>query len=179
MKYLAIYRDSISDGPGVRVSLYVSGCRNHCTGCHNPESWSFEHGTDFTNDTIEEVLNLCKNDFIQGLTIAGGEPMEPENQRGLLPLLKEFKKQFPNKNIWCYTGYELSDLLLCGKKRVLVTDELLSYIDVLVVGPFILSQRDISDDNRWRGSRNQRVLNLPESLKNGKCIMLEDIPNNS
>lgn len=105
--------------------------------------------------------------------------MEPENQRGLLPLLKEFKKQFPNKNIWCYTGYELSDLLLCGKKRVLVTDELLSYIDVLVVGPFILSQRDISDDNRWRGSRNQRVLNLPESLKNGKCIMLEDIPNNS
>lgn len=176
MNYLTIYKDSISDGPGFRVSLYISGCRNHCPGCHNPESWDFKAGKKFDNSIIKEILGFCTKNYIKGLTIAGGEPFEEENQKELLLLVKAFKEQLPEKDIWCYTGYEFEDLKT--KKRTEYTDTLLSYIDVLVVGPFILSERDISDDNRWRGSRNQRVLDLPKTLETGKIIYLENIPNN-
>lgn len=178
MKYLQIYKDCISDGPGVRVSLYVSGCRNHCPGCHNKESWSFDAGNEFNSIVKDEIIDLCKKPYIKGLTLCGGDPCEPENQRDLIGLLQAFKEQCPDKDIWLYTGYELEDLLKGGKKYIEVTEEFLSYIDVAVVGPFILEQRDISDDNRWRGSRNQRVLDLPKTLKNGKIVYLENIPNN-
>ena len=176
MNYLTIYKDSIADGPGFRVSLYVSGCRNHCPGCHNPESWNFAAGKEFTNQVLIEILSFGKENYIKGLTIAGGEPFEEENQKELLSLVKTFKEQFPDKDIWCYTGYEFIDLKT--KKHTEYTDKLLSYIDVLVVGPFILAERDISDANRWRGSRNQRVLDLPKTLEAGEIVYLENIPNN-
>ena len=178
MNYLKIYKDSISDGPGFRVSLYISGCRNHCPGCHNPESWNFNAGKLFDKQAIDEILDLCSKPYISGLTIAGGEPMEQENQAVLADLVNEVKFRYPAKAIWCYTGYELDDLFPGGKKNCKYTAKLLRNIDVLVVGPFILEQRDISDDNRWRGSRNQRVLDLPKTLETGKIIYLENIPNN-
>ena len=178
MNYLTIYKDSVNDGPGFRVSLYIAGCRNHCPDCHNPESWDFSAGKLFNKSILNEILGFCSKNYINGLTIAGGEPMEEENQRELLTLVEAIKTKLPSKDIWCFTGYEFNDLLPGGKKHCEVTEKLLSYIDVLIVGPFILAERDISDDNRWRGSRNQRVLDLPKSLENGKPIMLEGIPNN-
>ena len=179
MKYLTIYKDSISDGTGFRVSLYVSGCRNHCPGCHNPESWSFEAGKEFTDKEVNEILDLCSSSFIAGLTLAGGEPFEEENQKVLVNLVEKFKTRFPEKTIWAFTGYEFKDLRPGGKKYCEdITSKILGFIDVLIVGPFVLAERDITDANRWRGSRNQRVLDVPKSLLADKPIMLEGIPNN-
>lgn len=178
MNYLTIYKDCISDGPGVRVSLYVSGCRNHCQGCHNPESWDFCAGSEFTKEVEDEIIGECTRTYVKGLTLCGGDPCEPENQKALVKFLEKFRSKCIGKDVWLYTGYELSDLLPSGKKYIDCTDEFLSYIDVAVVGPFILSERDISDANRWRGSRNQRVLDLQKSLEAGKPIMLGGIPNN-
>ena len=178
MNYMHIYNETISDGVGIRVSLYVSGCRNKCKGCHNPESWDFCYGKPFTVETEDEILQLLKNPLIDGLTICGGEPMEEENQEGILDLLVKVKQNFPNKNIWCYTGYEFADLLADGKKHIDITDKILSLIDVMVVGPFILELRDISSNNPWRGSTNQRVIDVQKSLKENRLIPLPWIINN-
>lgn len=178
MKYSNIYKRTVSDGVGVRVSLYVSGCRNHCLGCHNPESQDFNYGKEFTTATINEIVSALLPDYIAGLTLCGGEPMEPENQKDLLKLVKIVKAQFPKKNIWCYTGYEFIDLLPNGKQHIDITDELLSYIDVLVVGPYIEANRDITKHNKWRGSTNQRVIYVQASRSQGKLIPVEQIPNN-
>ena len=169
---------TISDGPGCRVSLYVSGCRNRCPHCHNPRSWDFNCGTEFTTETIEQITEYLEPNYIQGITICGGEPFEEENQVELVRLIRRIKMDYPNKDIWIYSGYEFSDLLKGGRKNSPVTLELLSAVDVLVAGPYIHSQRDISDNNRWRGSRNQKVLNLPLSLQMRKPVALEGIPNN-
>lgn len=179
MKYLRIYHQSISDGPGIRVSIYVSGCRNHCPGCHNPDSWDFNLGEEFTDKTIQEILKALSFDYITGLTICGGEPMEPENQQEILKLAKAAREAYPWKTIWCYTGYNWEDLQPGGKRCFDHTDRLLSYIDVLVVGPYIEQLRDITKNNLWRGSTNQRVISVLESKVTGTPQFVENIPNNN
>ena len=169
MYYGQLIEDCVSDGPGFRVSLYVSGCRNCCKGCHDREGRNFNFGLEFTEATIDKIINLLNKEYISGLTLCGGEPMEPENQEVLIHLIKRVKERFPNKSIWCYTGYEWED----------VKDSILNkYIDVMVVGPFVLKERDITCDNLWRGSRNQRIVDVQRSLSEGKKVLVKDIPNN-
>ncbi|MCC8066524.1 MAG: anaerobic ribonucleoside-triphosphate reductase activating protein [Clostridiales bacterium] len=161
MNYGNIKNCDIANGPGVRISLFVSGCRHHCKGCFNPETWSFDYGEPFTARTEEQILELLKPDYIQGLTVLGGEPFEPENQPVVASLLKKVRGQYPNKDIWCYTGYLYDvDLIPGGRVFTEVTQELLSCIDVLVDGEFIEAEKDIS--LQFRGSRNQRLLHLKE-----------------
>ena len=160
MKYANIKYYDISNGLGVRTSLFVSGCTHRCKGCFNEMTWDFHYGNDFTQETIEEILKSVEPGYIKGLTLLGGEPMELPNQRGLLALLRQFKQRFPQKDIWCYTGYLYeSDLLNPqGRAHCEVTDEFLSYIDILVDGEFVEDLYDIS--LKFRGSKNQRLLQL-------------------
>lgn len=176
--YLKINKQAIADGPGVRVSIYLSGCRNGCPGCHTKESWDFAKGTEFTNATVTEILKLLSFEYISGLTICGGEPMEPENQIAVSCLVNKVKEIYPEKTIWCYTGYEWKDLQLGGKKYTDFTTDILKRLDVLITGRFELDKRNITKDNLWRGSTNQRVVDVQESLKQGKQINLANIPNN-
>lgn len=169
MRILDIKKCVISDGPGIRLSIYCSGCDLHCKGCHNQNSWAFNQGIDY-KELLDEILFELDKSYYHGLTLCGGEPLHKVNIEGFLEIVKLVKEKLPNKDIWCYTGYEweqVKDL------------EIMQYIDVVVVGPFILEQRDISDDNRWRGSRNQRVINVKKSLEQNKKIFLEGIPNNN
>lgn len=159
MYYGNIKKIDIANGEGVRVSLFVSGCRNYCKNCFNPETWDFKYGKKFTLDTENEILALLEPKHIKGLTVLGGEPFEQENQRDLLPFIKKIKMKFPDKDLWFFTGYIYDkDLVSGGKKYCEVTDELLSYIDVLVDGPFIEEEKDIS--LKFRGSKNQRIIYL-------------------
>ena len=160
MKYANIKYYDISNGLGVRTSLFVSGCTHRCKGCFNEMTWDFNYGNDFTQETIEEILKSVEPGYIKGLTLLGGEPMELPNQRGLLALLRQFKQRFPKKDIWCYTGYLYeSDLLNPqGRAHCEVTDEFVSYIDILVDGDFVEALYDIS--LKFRGSKNQRLLQL-------------------
>ena len=160
MKYSSIKYYDIANGEGVRTSLFVSGCTHHCKGCFNPETWDFNHGTEFTVDTIYDIVKSCEPYYIEGLTLLGGEPMEPENQRALLPLVRTFKERYPEKNIWCYTGYTYETDLLDdnGKAHTEVTEDFLSYIDVLVDGEFIEAKKDIT--LKFRGSSNQRIIDV-------------------
>lgn len=163
MNYASIRNCDIANGEGVRVSLFVSGCTHHCKGCFNQDAWDFGYGKPFTSDTEEELLELLSPSYIAGLTLLGGEPMEPENQRALVPFLRRFRKLFgDSKTLWVYTGckYEI-DLLhhpSPSRWRTEVTNEFLSMIDVLVDGPYIESLKDISLS--FRGSTNQRILRL-------------------
>ena len=171
MYYGQIKNCDIANGEGVRVTLFVSGCRNRCEGCFQPETWDFSYGSQFTQETENEILEMLKPSYIKGLTVLGGEPFEPENQCALLPFIEKIKKELPNKNIWIFSGYTFEELLKEGSHpRCEVTDKLLSMTDVLVDGRFILEQKDIT--LKFRGSKNQRILNLPESLKQGKPVML-------
>lgn len=160
MNYGNIKLTDVADGEGVRVSLFVSGCRNHCKGCFNAETWSFAFGRPFTEKTEDAIIAALAPDYIAGLSVLGGEPFEEENQRELLPFLKRVRAAYPKKTIWCYTGYVYDrDLQSAGgRKHCEATDEMLSLIDVLVDGPYIEEQRDIS--LQFRGSRNQRILRL-------------------
>lgn len=160
MKYADIKYYDIANGLGVRTSLFVSGCTHRCKGCFNEIAWDFNYGKEFTEKTIEEILNSLTPRYIQGLSLLGGEPMEPSSQRSLLPLLRQMKQRFPQKDVWCYTGYTYEPDLLApnGKAHCEVTDELLSYIDILVDGEFDLALHDIS--LKFRGSRNQRLLQI-------------------
>ena len=163
MNFGAIKKFDIADGLGVRVSLFVSGCRNHCKGCQNPETWDFAYGKQFTPETEREILEALAPDYIAGLTVLGGEPFEEENQRVLAPFLEKVKSTYPQKDFWCYTGYVYEKDLLAanGKKHCDVTDRMLSAIDTLVDGPYIEDLRDLSLD--FRGSSNQRILHLREN----------------
>ncbi len=158
MNYANIKFIDSSNGDGVRVSLYVSGCRNHCPECFNPETWNFDYGQPFTEIEENEIIEACKKSYISGLTILGGEPAEEENQKALLPFIEKFKKECPDKNIWMFTGYVWDkDLIPGGKKYVEgVTDKILDFVDVLVDGPFIKELKDLS--LKFRGSKNQRLL---------------------
>ncbi len=160
MNYAAIKKTDIADGEGVRVSLFVSGCRNHCKGCFNKDTWDFAFGKPFTADTENEIIEALKPVYIAGLTVLGGEPFEQENQAVLAPFLTRIKELFPQKNIWCYTGYvyERDILGVEGRKHTEHTAEMLKNIDVLVDGPFIEEQKDLMLE--FRGSRNQRILRL-------------------
>jgi anaerobic ribonucleoside-triphosphate reductase activating protein len=173
MYYGALKKTDIANGPGVRVSLFVSGCRHHCKECFNPETWNFDYGQEFTQATIAEILQALQPDYIKGITILGGEPFEPENQRGLLELYRRLRAVCPKKSVWVYTGYTLeSDLLSEGTVRTEVTDEILSVIDVLVDGEFVLERKNIT--LKFRGSENQRIINLRESLAQGQTVLIPD-----
>lgn len=170
MYYGNIKKYDIADGEGVRTSLFVSGCTNACPGCFQPETWDFHYGKPYTAETEEEILDSLNHPYIAGLTILGGEPFEPENQRVLVNLLRHVRKSYPEKNIWSYTGFVLEeDLLLGGRRHCDVTDEMLSMIDVLIDGPFRQEEKDIT--LRFRGSANQRVIDLKKTLAAEKIIL--------
>lgn len=171
MNYGAIKKTDVANGEGVRVSLFVSGCTHHCKNCFNPETWNFCYGKPFTQETEDEIIEALKPNYIKGLTLLGGEPMEPQNQERLLPLLKRVKKEFgDSKNVWCYTGYTLeNDLLSPSRARCEHTDELLKHIDTLVDGEFVEELKDLM--LKFRGSSNQRVINVPETLKENKVVL--------
>ena len=173
MYYGALKKTDIANGPGVRVSLFVSGCTHHCRECFNPETWNFTYGEEYTDKVQAEILEALEPDYIKGITILGGEPFEPANQRGLLPLYHAIRKKYPKKTIWVYSGYTLEkDLLQESRARIEITDEILSMIDVLVDGEFVLEKKNIT--LKFRGSENQRIIKLPESLAAGEVILLPD-----
>lgn len=169
MNYGKINPNDIANGTGVRVTLFVSGCTHHCKGCFNSETWDFNYGTPFNLETEEKILKLLEPDYINGLTLLGGEPMEPSNQEALLPLLKKVKGKFPQKDIWCYSGYLFDTEIKNGRAHTDHTDELLSYIDVLVDGRFVEEKKNIC--LKFRGSENQRIINVKESIKQNKVIL--------
>ena len=170
MNYATIKNCDIANGPGVRVSLFVSGCTHRCPGCFNEIAWDFDYGEPFTQETIDHILNLLKPDYIQGLTLLGGEPFEPQNQRGVVELLRQVKSTHPNKNIWAFSGYLFEKDILSG--RLGDTSEYLSYLDVLVDGPFVESKKNLS--LRFRGSGNQRLIDVPASLQKGETVLWQD-----
>lgn len=172
MNYAEIKYCDVANGPGVRTSLFVSGCSHHCPGCFNEIAWDFNYGKPFTQDTIDSIIESLKPDYIQGLTLLGGEPFEYSNQKGLLPLVKQVREVLPQKDIWCFTGFLFDkDIIENMCKRWKETNELLSYIDVLVDGRFV---EDLKNLNlKFKGSENQRTILVNESLKSGNVILYD------
>ena len=171
MHYGELKKCDIANGIGVRVTLFVSGCTNHCPDCFQPQTWDFGYGKEFTEDTKAEIFAELDKPFVNGLTVLGGEPFEPRNQRELLPLLREVKAKYPGKTIWCFTGFRLDDELLTDGSypRCEATDAMLAWIDVLVDGRFMKELKDIS--LQFRGSRNQRVIDMNRTRETGTiCI---------
>jgi len=170
MNYGQLYNCDPANGPGMRITLFVSGCTHHCPGCFNEETWDFQYGRPFTQETEQEILTLLGEPYIQGLTLLGGEPMEPANQKALLPMLKKVRSIFPDKDIWVYSGFTFEQLT--GQEeshcRCPETEEFLSLCDVLVDGEFHLQEKNVS--LKFRGSGNQRVLNLKTSLSEGRPV---------
>ena len=171
MNYAEIKNFDIANGLGIRVSLFVSGCTHRCKNCFNSIAWDFNYGKEFTKEVEDSIIKMLSNPSVSGLTLLGGEPMEPVNQIGLIDFLRRVKKEVPNKNIWCYTGYTLEQDLLTGRAHTSVTEEILSYIDVLVDGKFVEELKSLM--LKFRGSSNQRLINLPETLKTGEIVLLE------
>lgn len=169
MKYAAIKKCDVANGPGVRVSVFVSGCNHHCKGCFNEKAWDFNYGEDFTDEIIDKVLNDMNKDYISGLSLLGGEPFEIENQKGLVKLVKRVKEKFPNKTIWCYTGFDYEkDIMNNMYNKFSETKELINSIDVLVDGKFELDKRNLN--LKFRGSENQRLIDVKKSMKENKII---------
>lgn len=174
MHYSTIKDCDIANGIGVRITLFVSGCTNHCKNCFQPQTWDFDFGEPFTEETEEKLLEMLKPDYINGLTLLGGEPMEPQNQRALVPFLKRVREVYPNKNIWCFTGFTYEVLKTDGSHpRCEVTDEMLSLIDVLVDGKYVDELKDLT--LQFRGSSNQRLIDMVKTRENGEVTLL---PNN-
>lgn len=171
MNYSKIKKTDIADGVGVRVSLFVSGCTHHCKGCFNEETWDFKAGKLFTEETVDEIITALSPYYIAGLTLIGGEPLEPCNQPTLYELVTKIKELYPKKNIWCYSGYTFETDILApdGRAHCSVTDKLLSMIDVLVDGEFILEQKNLL--LKFRGSENQRIILVPQSLAARRTIL--------
>lgn len=172
MNYATIKTCDIANGPGVRTSLFVSGCTHHCKNCFNAEAWDFGYGSPFSDAVQEQILKVCRPGYVTGLSLLGGEPMEPQNQRGLLPFVQAFRRMYPNKTVWCYSGYTWEQLTGESRARCEVTDALLAEIDVLVDGPFVQELHDIT--LRFRGSSNQRIIDVKKSLTAGEVILWED-----
>lgn len=170
MNYANIKNCDIANGPGVRVSLFVSGCTHHCPGCFNQVAWDFAYGQPFTEQTIQTILDMLRPDYIRGLTLLGGEPFEPQNQGAVVALLRRIKAEMPKKTIWAFTGYLLEKDLLSG--RLGDTREYLSYLDVLVDGPFMEAKKNLN--LQFRGSENQRIIDMRATLREGKTILWED-----
>ena len=173
MHYATIKNCDIANGPGVRVSLFVSGCTHHCKGCFNEVAWDFDYGQPFTQETIEEILNMLAPPHIAGITLLGGEPFEPQNQPALLDLLRQIKAKMPEKSIWAFSGYLFEKDILAGRLGPKeITQEFVSYLDVLVDGPFILEKKDLM--LRFRGSSNQRLIDVKASLQTGTTVLWND-----
>ena len=173
MNYAEIKNLDIANGPGLRVSLFVSGCAHHCKGCFNPESWDFNYGQPFTEATEEELLSLLENEHIRGLSLLGGEPFEPANQAVLAPFLQRVKAKFPYKDVWCYSGYNFEQDMLTGNLGPWkITEQMLNCIDVLVDGEFVIELKN--PNLRFRGSANQRVILVQESLKEDRIVQWDD-----
>ena len=170
MNYATIKKFDIANGVGVRVSLFVSGCRHHCKGCFNPEQWSFDYGTPFTEETVESILAMLRPAHIRGLTLLGGEPFEPRNQEAIVGLLRRVKQELPNKSIWAFSGYLFDKDILSG--RLGDTSEFISYLYVLVDGHFVEAKKNMS--LRFRGSENQRLIDVKKSLAAGEVILWQD-----
>ena len=173
MNYATIKRYDISNGPGVRVSLYVSGCRNKCKNCFNPETWDFKYGQPFTEEVEDGIIKSMEPEYIKGFTLLGGDPFEPENAEALAPFMERLRARFPEKSFWCFTGYDLDKELLSGKKGDKGTVlRILNCLDVLVDGRFI---EDLKDLNlRFRGSSNQRIIMVKETLETGKIVLWDE-----
>jgi len=170
MNYATIKNCDIANGPGVRVSLFVSGCTHRCPGCFNEIAWDFDYGQPFTQETIDTIVNMLRPSYIKGLTLLGGEPFEPQNQGAIVELLRQVKTHFPNKSIWAFSGYLFDRDILSG--RLGDTSEYLSYLDVLVDGPFVEAKKNLS--LRFRGSENQRLIDVPASLEAGQIILWDE-----
>ena len=170
MNYATIKKNDVANGEGVRVSLFVSGCRHHCKNCFNKEAWDFAYGAPYTEEIENEILTALKPRFVSGLSLLGGEPFEPENQEAVLSLVKKVKETMPEKNIWCYTGFLFENIQKGSVGDSAVANELLSYIDVLVDGKFVEELKDLS--LLFRGSSNQRILDVKASLAKGEATWL-------
>ncbi len=174
MNYGEIKYCDIANGSGVRISIFVSGCRHHCKNCFNPETWDFHFGKEFTKETWQEIFDKTQP-FIKGLSLLGGDPLEPENQIELLPFLKEFKSQFPDKDIWCYTGFTYEELIGNSRANISCTNELLNLIDILVDGQFVQDLKNIG--LVFRGSSNQRIIDIKKTNEQGQIVLWEGIKN--
>ncbi len=173
MNYAEIKNCDIANGPGVRISLFVSGCTHHCPGCFNEVAWDFNYGKPFTQETVDEILDMMKPDYIKGLTLLGGEPFEPQNQPAVLELLRQIKTKYPEKSIWAFSGYLFDRDILSGRLGPWeITREYLSYLDVLVDGPFVEAKKNLS--LRFRGSENQRLIDVPASLASNQVVLWQD-----
>ena len=173
MNYATIKNCDIANGPGVRVSLFVSGCTHHCKGCFNQVAWDFDYGEPFTQNTIDNILNMLGPDYVKGITLLGGEPFEPENQLAILDLLRQMHRKYPEKTVWAFSGYLFDKEILSGKLGPWeITEELLSYVDVLVDGRFVEEKKDLM--LRFRGSSNQRLIDVPASLRMREVVLWED-----
>lgn len=173
MNYATIKRYDISNGPGVRVSLYVSGCRNHCKNCFNPETWDFNYGEPFTEEVEKSIIEGLAPEHIKGFTLLGGDPFEPENQEVLAPFLERLRKKYPKKSFWCFTGYDFERDLLTGKLGNIDTVmRMLECIDVLVDGKFVEALKDLN--LRFRGSSNQRIIMVKQSLKSDDIVLWDE-----
>ncbi len=173
MKYATIKEIDVANGLGIRVSLFVSGCTHHCKGCFNPETWNFNYGDDFTPEVEDRVIEAMKPAYIKGLSLLGGEPFEPQNQEALLPFLRRVKAAYPDKTIWCYSGYDFEKDMLTGNLGPWeVTHEMLTLIDVLVDGEFVLEKKN--PNLRFRGSENQRVIRVADSLSSDTVVLWDD-----
>ena len=170
MNYATIKNCDIANGPGVRVSLFVSGCTHRCPGCFNEVAWDFQYGEPFTQETIDSILKMLRPAYIRGLTLLGGEPFEPQNQGVIVELLRQIKKEMPEKSIWAFSGYLFDKDILSG--RLGDTSEYLSYLDVLVDGPFVEAKKNLS--LRFRGSENQRLIDVKKSLATGEIVLWDD-----
>ncbi len=174
MNYGEIKYSDIANGAGVRTTLFVSGCTHACPGCFQPETWDFGYGQEFTPEVEDQIIESLKPSWIAGLTVLGGEPMEPANQEALAPFLKRVKEEVPDKTIWLYTGDVWDDLVLGGSRCTIDTPDILSCIDVMVEGPFIEAEKDIT--LKFRGSANQRIIDVPATLATNVIQLWQDDP---
>lgn len=170
MNYATIKNCDIANGPGVRVSLFVSGCTHRCPGCFNEVAWDFDYGQPFTQETIDSIVDMLRPSYVRGLTLLGGEPFEPRNQGAVVELLRQIKRELPQKSIWAFSGYLFDKDILSG--RLGDCTEYLSYLDVLVDGPFVEAKKNLS--LRFRGSENQRLIDVPASLSAGEIVLWKD-----
>ncbi len=178
MNYAVIKNCDIANGPGVRVSLFVSGCTHHCKGCFNEVAWDFNYGEPFTQEVIDSILEMLAPAHIKGITLLGGEPFEPENQPALVDFLRQVRAKYPQKSVWCFSGYLFDRDILPGKLGdPAITGEMLSLIDVLVDGPFVMSKKDLT--LRFRGSSNQRIIQVQPSVEKGEVVLWEDWQGNA
>lgn len=178
MNYATIKNCDIANGPGVRVSLFVSGCTHHCKGCFNEVAWDFDYGQPFTQETVDSILAMLKPAYVKGITLLGGEPFEPQNQPALVAMLRQIKAKYPEKSVWAFSGYLFDKDIQPGKLGdPEVTKEFLSYLDVLVDGRFVEEKRDLT--LRFRGSSNQRIIDVPASLAAGEVVLWQDWQGNA